>query len=328
MEGRVELELWEYKRPFVIARGALTHALNLTITLEQDGAVGRGEAEPHESDFHIGEAMRDEAEALLQPPSLNQLHQHLSSASCSAPVRNAMDAALLDLEAKRTGVSVADRLEIAVPASLPVTGTVSLGTPEAMAKEALYKRAQCSIIKVKLGECDDRDGDRISAVRNAAPDHPLIVDANGGWTMAAFRTALPAMVEVGVDMIEQPLPPEKDHQLNGFVSPIDLCADEVLRDESSLAQLADCYSLINIKLDKCGGLSRGLELARKAKDRGLDYMVGSNGGTSLATAPAYLLAANGRYADIDSAPMLRDDRDSPMVFANGSVHAPSRSLWG
>lgn len=324
----VRLEFWRYRRPFIIARGALYEAANLVVELTDGKYTSRGEGEPHESDFGVAEAARLEAQRFLAEDSGGLTREGLVSRLAPGAVRNAIDCALWDLEAKTAGVSVAELAGLDVPESLPITGTVSCDRPKIMAAEALEKAAEASVLKIKLGKGAEFDRARIDAVRAAVPGVRLIVDANGGWNLEDLRSLAPFMAELGVEMIEQPLPAGSDAHVSEVRSPVPLCADESVTDTASLEVLAPGYSLINIKLDKCGGLTEGLALASAAKARGLDFMVGSNGGTSLAAAPAYLLAAGARYADIDSPLLLAKDREPGLRFECARVHRPPASLWG
>ncbi|MEM9743681.1 MAG: dipeptide epimerase [Pseudomonadota bacterium] len=324
----VELERWPYQRPFIIARGTFTHALNLVVTLQEGPWIGRGECEAHEYDQDRANGLRDRARAFLEAhaPALDR--DRLATLLEAGPLRNAIDCALWDLEAKRSQVSVAARLGPLHLTRLPITGTVSLDEPAVMAAQAQSLVASASVLKLKLGTTATQDRDRLAAVRTACPDHELIVDANGGWTADDFARMVPALADSRVRLIEQPLAPGRDTNLLDVASPIPLCADEGLTDRHSLAVLPPGYSVINIKLDKCGGLTEALALTEDAKARGIDYMVGSNGGTSLAAAPAFWLGAEARVVDIDSPTMLASDRPAAMRFSDGWVFAPTTELWG
>jgi L-alanine-DL-glutamate epimerase-like enolase superfamily enzyme len=325
---RVRLEFWRYRRPFIIARGALHEAANLVVELSDGVATGRGESEPHESDFDVAESARLEAGRFLAAEAASLSRETLGSRLRPGAVRNAIDCALWDLDAKRAGKRAAELAGLSLPESLAITGTVSCDTPDIMAREAMEKASAASVLKIKLGAGVELDRARMQAVRAAAPDARLIVDANGGWDLATLTALAPFLAGLGVEMIEQPLPAGGDALLAEAKSPTPICADESVTDTASLHSLAAGYSLINIKLDKCGGLTEGLALAKAARAKGLDFMVGSNGGTSLAGAPAYLLAGQARYADIDSPLLLAEDRRPGLTFADGRVHCPPSALWG
>ena len=325
----VRLEHWRYRRPFIIARGALDAAFNLVVEVQAGGQRGRGEAEPHESDDTLCEAALAAARDVLAGAGERLTRADLAALLPAGAIRNAIDCALWDLAAKERGVAAADLAGIALPPRLPITGTVSFDAPDVMAEEARDKAPHAAILKLKLGEPGEADAARVQAVRAAVPQARLIVDANEGWDRATLTRLAPVLAQAGVEMIEQPLPAGGDAAIAEAASPVMLCADESVTDTASLERLPPGYGMINIKLDKCGGLTEGLRLAQAARARGLAFMVGSNGGTSLAAAPAYLLAATGAcYADIDSPLLLAQDRAPGMTFAGGFVHAPISDLWG
>lgn len=323
------LELWRYRRPFIIARGALEAAVNLVVEVNDGATRGRGEAEPHESNLAISEAALAEASDFLAAHGAGLTRATLAALLPPGAIRNAVDCALWDLEAKQRGTTAAALAAITLPPRLPITGTVSFDDPAVMAAEAREKAPHAGILKIKLGEPGDADAARIAAVRAAVPEARLIADANGGWDMATLTLLAPLLAEAGVEMIEQPLPAGADAAIAEARSPVVLCGDESVTDLASLGRLAAGYGMINIKLDKCGGLTEGIALAAAARARGLAFMVGSNGGTSLAAAPAFVLAAMGAcYADIDSPLLLAEDRAPGMRFAGGQVYAPTADLWG
>ncbi|MEL7285764.1 MAG: dipeptide epimerase [Pseudomonadota bacterium] len=324
----IEVERWAYRRPFTIARTRLTHAANLRATVTDGTFVGRGECEPHESDMQIVEHTESHGREFLRDHGSRLDRQRLAALMPCSPLRNAIDCALWDLEAKQNQTSVAALLDIELPPSLPITGTVSLGPAADMVDEAISVSAESSIIKIKLGGLIDEDARRIEAVRAAVSDKIFIVDANEGWSLAGLSQIAPVLAANGVAMIEQPLKRNADFHIADAKVSVSLCADESITDRQSLKRLPKGYDTINIKLDKTGGLTEALALISAARDRGLDYMVGSNGGTSIAAAPAYLLAANARFADIDSPMMLADDIAGGMQFAEGHVFAPTSALWG
>ncbi|MEO0465846.1 MAG: dipeptide epimerase [Pseudomonadota bacterium] len=325
----MSLEDWPYRRPFKIARATLTHATNLQISVSDGFHVGAGECEPHETDRSFAETVNNSAEAFLHSQGNDLERNALQNALPASPIRNAIDCALWDLEAKRLKTPVSSLIAPGGSSRLPITGTVSLDKPSVMAEEAASVAPDASVLKVKLGGAPAEDIARLKHVRAACPDQEIIVDANGGWDVRGLETTGIALHHLGVRLIEQPLPPGEDQHLSTVNCPVPLCADESVTDAASLDALPCGYAAINIKLDKCGGLTEALELADAAKERGLRFMVGSNGGTSLAAAPAYWLAARGAiYADIDSPKMLARDRPEAMVFEDGFVHAPSTDLWG
>jgi L-alanine-DL-glutamate epimerase-like enolase superfamily enzyme len=239
--------------------------------------------------------------------------------------RNALDCALIDLEAKTSGQPAWRLLGLAPPQACTTAYTVSLGSPEAMA-EAAGRAAQRKLLKIKLG--GDGDLQRIAAVRRAAPNAELIVDANEAWTSDDLGANLAACADAGVTLVEQPLPAGHDAALSRIKRPIMVCADESVHDRASLADLRGRYDAVNIKLDKTGGLTEALALADAARAEGLEVMVGCMVGTSLAMAPAMLLTSYARFVDLDGPLLLARDRSDGLRFEDSLVYPPEASLWG
>ena len=258
----------------------------------------------------IGRGLNREALQAAMPPSA---------------ARNALDCALLDLEAKQIGIRIWDRLGRPAPRACVTAYTISLGSPETMAA-ATAKAAHRPLLKIKLG--GEGDGIRIATVRKAAPDSELIVDANEAWTEANLEQNLVACAEAGVTLVEQPLPAGQDGRLAHIQRPIAVCADESVHDRASLAGLRDRYDAINIKLDKTGGLTEALAMADAAAAEGFDIMVGCMVGTSLAMAPAMLLAQQARFVDLDGPLLLKRDRDGGLRYDGSLVYPPDAGLWG
>jgi L-alanine-DL-glutamate epimerase-like enolase superfamily enzyme len=239
--------------------------------------------------------------------------------------RNALDCAFWDLEAKISGQRVWELLEQPAPQPLTTAYTLSMDSPENMHKAAL-ENAHRPLLKLKLG--GERDTERVRAVRKGAPAARLIVDANEGWDIAVYRQRVPEMLQLGVEMIEQPLPAADDEALRTLERPIPICADESCHDRGSLKDIVDRYDMINIKLDKAGGLTEALELRNAATANGLRVMVGCMLATSLAMAPATLLAQGVSIVDLDGPLLLERDRQPGLLFERGLVHPPPRKLWG
>mgnify|MGYP005838583639 CR=1 FL=1 len=319
----LRIERWPLARPFVIARGTFTHAAVLVAEVAQDGHVGRGEAAGMSARGDTPEAMVEEAEAVRAAVEAGAGRAQLAGLLPPGGARNALDCALWELEARLAGRSVSDLTGLA-PAGVTTVKTVSIGTPEAMAEEAA-KLAGFPIVKVKLG-ADDPVA-RVAAVRAALPGARLIVDANAAWTPDLLRRVAPALAGLGVEMIEQPCPPALDGALARQDSPVPLCADESCLGPDDLPRLG-AFGLVNIKLDKTGGLTGALALARAAQAAGLGLMVGSMLGTCLAMAPASLIAPMCRYVDLDGPLLLARDRP-PGMAADGS-HVPPLvpRVWG
>jgi L-alanine-DL-glutamate epimerase-like enolase superfamily enzyme len=248
----------------------------------------------------------------------------LQQALPAGAARNALDCAFWDLEAKRAGVPVHALAGLPPPRPLVTAYTISLGTPEAMARAAA--EAKRPVLKIKLGGEGDRA--RLLAVRSAMPDAQLIVDANEGWAPAALPENLAACAEAGVALIEQPLPAGNDDALAAIRRPVPVCADESIHDRSSLASLAGKYDAVNIKLDKTGGLTEALALADAAERNGFMLMVGCMVATSLAMAPALLVAQRARFVDLDGPLLLSKDREDGLSYDGSLVHPATRRLWG
>jgi L-alanine-DL-glutamate epimerase-like enolase superfamily enzyme len=251
--------------------------------------------------------------------------QALQSAMPPSAARNALDCALLDLEAKRGGLRIWDHLGRPVPTRSTTAYTISLGTPATMA-EATAKAAYRSLLKIKLG--GDGDEMRIAAVRKAAPAAELIVDANEAWTEDNLERNLAACAHAGVTLVEQPLPAGKDEALARIKRPIMVCADESVHERASLAGLRHRYDAVNIKLDKTGGLTEALAMADAATAEGFSIMVGCMVATSLAMAPAMLLVQQARFVDLDGPLLLARDRENGLRYDDSLVYPPEAALWG
>lgn len=316
------------REPFRIARCTTTHSLMMVVELHAEGFTGRGECEPHETD----EAMLDEAVAevmTLAPLFAEGVgRSELGAALPRGPVRNAVDCALWDLDAKRGRVSAAALAGLPPLQPCPTVYTLGIDAPEAMARKASDK-SDWTRFKIKLGGTEAaRDLARVEAIRRARPDADLIVDANGGWSIELLEQMAPAFAALDVRLIEQPLRPEADEALVGYRSPVPLCADEACLDRSSLPGIIGRYDYINIKLDKTGGLTEALALADAAEAAGLGIMVGCMTGTSLAMAPALLVAQRAAFVDLDGPMLLAEDRPHGMRYENGFVHPADPILWG
>jgi len=262
---------------------------------------------------------------MREPLSRGLDRQVLQAAMAPGAARNALDCALLDLEAKTNGKRVWDLLGRPAPNACITAYTISLGTPEIMAA-ATAKAAHRPLLKIKLG--GDGDGARIAAVRKAAPDSELIVDANEAWTPDNLAQNLKDCAEAGVTLVEQPLPAGRDEALRHIRRPIAVCADESVHDRASLSGLRERYDAVNIKLDKTGGLTEALAMADAARALGFEIMVGCMVATSLAMAPAMLLASQARFVDLDGPLLLASDRDAGLRYDGSLVYPPEAALWG
>jgi L-alanine-DL-glutamate epimerase-like enolase superfamily enzyme len=236
-----------------------------------------------------------------------------------------VDCALWDLEAKRVGKRAWDLAGLSEPGPEITAYTLSLGTPEKMQEQAA-KNAHRPLLKIKLGTPDDMP--RLEAVRAGAPEAKIIVDANEGWSAEVYADLAPHLVRLGVALVEQPLPAADDDALIGMERPVPVCADESCHDRSSLPHLKGKYDVVNIKLDKTGGLTEALALKQAAMAEGYDIMVGCMVGSSLAMAPAVLVAQGVMVTDLDGPLLLAEDRDEPLIFDEAGVHPPTAALWG
>jgi L-alanine-DL-glutamate epimerase-like enolase superfamily enzyme len=325
-ELTVEVERFPVAGRFTIARGSRTEIVVVTATISQGAARGRGECVPYarygetvESVSALIEGMRERIEAGLARTELQE-------AMPAGAARNALDCALWDLEAKLSGVPAHVAAGIDRLAPVTTAYTISLDTPDAMA-EATARAASRPILKIKLG-APDGDLARIAAVRAAAPDSTLIADANEGWTDENLARHLAACAEAGFALIEQPVPADRDHILADRPRDVMICADESLHDRHGLAGLVGRYDAINIKLDKAGGLTEALALAGDAQRLGFSIMIGCMLGTSLAMAPAMLLAPKARFVDLDGPLLLARERDNGLRYEGSTVYPPPPSLWG
>jgi L-alanine-DL-glutamate epimerase-like enolase superfamily enzyme len=324
MRGTARLERWPLKESFGIARGVSTESHVLHVTLEHAGIVAQGEAEAAEyTEEQALERLR-ECQAFLSQMPQDYTRARLQEDLPAGPVRNAVDCAFWDLESKQRGMRAWDIAGIE-EGRVRTLYTIGLDTPEVMAARAAA-HAEWPWLKVKLGGPGDRE--RIAAVRRAAPRARLLVDANGGWTLEELNVYAPELAALGVSVIEQPLAPGADAALAGWKGPLPLCADESCTDRSSLAALPDGYGYVNIKLDKTGGLTEALALAAAAHKQGLRLMVGCNLGTSLATAPAMLIARLAEIVDLDSPLLLARDREPALVYDHDLIEWPEYKLWG
>jgi L-alanine-DL-glutamate epimerase-like enolase superfamily enzyme len=319
------IERWPIAGSFTISRGAKTEAVTVVAEVSQGGRSGRGECTPYPRYGETPEATLAALLAMQEPLSRGLDRTALQAAMPPGAARNALDCALLDIEAKTAGLRVWSLLGRPAPRSCTTAFTISLGTPEAMGA-ATAKAAHRPLLKIKLG--GDGDGARIAAVRKAAPESELIVDANEAWTPDNLEQNLQACARAGVTLVEQPLPAGKDEALARIKRPIAVCADESVHDRASLADLRGRYDAVNIKLDKTGGLTEALLMADAAQALGFEIMVGCMVATSLAMAPAMLLAPQARFVDLDGPLLLARDRADGLRYDGSLVYPPEAALWG
>lgn len=322
----VEVERFPIAGRFTIARGSRTEAVVVTATIRDGGAVGRGECVPYARYGETVEGVAAAIEGLRDGVEGGMDRLRLQSALPAGAARNALDCALWDLEAKLSGVPAHVSAGIDRTAGVTTAYTLSLASPAEMG-EAARAAAARPILKIKLG-APEGDEARIAAVREAAPDTTLIVDANEGWNPDNLQRNLDACAAAGAVLIEQPLPAAADGALESASRSVAICADESLHDRNGLERLLGRYDAINIKLDKAGGLTEALALAVEAQRLGLTIMVGCMLGSSLAMAPALLLAPAARFVDLDGPLLLARDREPGLTYDGSVIRPAPRSLWG
>lgn len=325
LEPTVRVETWPLAQPFIISRGAITTVAVVVVELLDGHLRGRGECCPVE---HFGESVAGVQAAILEilgqlrtVADWDQLHDRVPAGAA----RNAVDCAIWDLRAKRAGVGISALLDLAPLRPVETVFTISLQSPEAMALAAAAATGH-DILKLKLGAPGDID--RVRAIRKAVPDKRLVVDVNEAWSRADLDVCLPVMAEAGVLMVEQPLKAGEDAALDGVSRAIPLGADESCHTTADLDRVLGRYDVINIKLDKTGGLTEALRLSAAARQHGLDTMVGCMLGTSLAMAPAMVIAQTCRFVDLDAPLLIGADRAPSLSYKDGLVHPPSPALWG
>ena len=317
----VTAETFRLAQVFTISRGSRTEARVLTVRATEGGITGRGECVPYARYGETLDSVAAQVEALPAGLDRHRLQEILEPGAA----RNAVDCALWDLEAKRAGRRVWELAGLPAPGPMVTAYTLSLDTPEAMRAQAAAN-AHRPLLKIKLGTADDMP--RLEAVRAGAPKAKIIVDANEGWTAEIYADLAPHLVRLGVALVEQPLPAGADEMLGEIARPLPVCADESCHDRASLADLAGKYDMINIKLDKTGGLTEALALRDVAHAQGYGIMVGCMVGSSLAMAPAVLVAQGADVVDLDGPLLLAEDRDHPLHYDGAGVHPPEAALWG
>ncbi|WP_166416859.1 N-acetyl-D-Glu racemase DgcA [Cochlodiniinecator piscidefendens] len=321
MKISVSPDTFKLAQVFTISRGSRTEAKVLTVKVEKNGVVGWGECVPYARYDETLESVTAEIEALSGDITRQALYDLLPAGAA----RNAVDCALWDLEAKTAGKRVWELLGLPAPKPEITAYTLSLDTPEKMQIQAA-ENAFRPLLKIKLGTPDDMP--RLEAVRAGAPKSKIIVDANEGWSAEVYSELAPHMVRLGVQLVEQPMPAGQDQMLAEIERPLPVCADESCHDRSSLPDLKGKYDVINIKLDKTGGLTEALALREAGIEQGYGVMVGCMVGSSLAMAPATLVAQGAAVTDLDGPLLLAEDRDEPLKFDAEGVHAPEAALWG
>ena len=317
----VRSESFPLAQTFTISRGAKTTADVVVVELSRDGRVGRGECVPYPRYNESVAGTIDALESLQAGLDQAALQRALPPGAA----RNALDCALWDLEAKLSDCPAYELAGLAAPRPISTAYTLSLDDPETMGRAAA-QHADRPLLKIKLAGRDDLD--RVAAIRDNAPASTLIVDANEGWSADQVEPLSAELARLGVALIEQPLPADQDALLAEFEHPVPFCADESCHTAADLAELASRYECVNLKLDKTGGFSEGLRLATEARACGLDLMVGCMIATSLAMAPAVLLAQQARFVDLDGPLLLQKDREHGLRYEGSLLHPPHPQLWG
>ena len=319
------IEHWPLGQAFTISRGSKTEAIVVVAEVSDGVHTGRGECVPYPRYGETPEGTLSAIAAMSETLRRGMDRAALQAAMPAGAARNAVDCALWDLAAKATGRRVWELIGLPEPRPLKTAYTISLGAPEVMAIDAA-KAAHRPLLKVKLG--GDGDEARIAAVRRAAPNSELVVDANESWSAPNLERNLAACAASGVTLIEQPLPAGKDDLLATIKRPLVVCADESVHDRASLDALRDKYDAVNIKLDKTGGLTEALAMSETARALGLRTMVGCMVSTSLSMAPALMVAQHADVIDLDGPLLLARDRDDGLRYDGSIVHPPSKELWG
>jgi L-Ala-D/L-Glu epimerase len=322
LKVQATVETWPIAGTFVISRGAKREATVVVAQVSDGSCTGRGECTPYARYGETADGVRAAIIAQGEVRGRVELAQRMPAGAA----RNALDCALWDWEAKRAGTGAASLAGLPALHAVTTAYTISLGVPEEMAAKASVAARSMPLLKLKLGA--DGDGERMRRVRAACPATRLIVDANEAWTPEALPQLMRAAAETGIEMIEQPLPAGADAVLAEVQHTVPVCADESLHTRADLAELMRRYDAINIKLDKAGGLTEALALAAAARAAGLKIMVGCMVATSLAMAPALLLAQGADWVDLDGPLLLARDRQPGLRYEGALVHPPQPELWG
>ena len=329
LELRAQIAEWPLAGIFTISRGSKTQATVVEVTIEEGGVIGRGECVPYSRYDETIESVMDQIRGaepwLATQAGPGATRTGLVARLPAGAARNAIDCALWDLEAKQQRKRVWQLASCDPPQAVVTAYTLSLGSAEAMGNSA-FEHAHRPLLKLKLDR--NQPIERVTAVRNAAPNAQLIVDANEAWRPDDLTEWLPALAELGVELVEQPLPAGSDDALGGLSSPIPIGADESCHTVADLERLLARYQMVNIKLDKTGGLTEALALRSAAMELGLEFMVGCMVGTSLSMAPATLLTPGARFVDLDGPLLLAHDRVPGLHYGVATVHPPDPSVWG
>lgn len=321
----VAVQTWALARAFTIARGTKTAAEVICVEIDDDGNVGRGECVPYPRYGETAARVAGDIERLRPAIEAGLSRQELQDLLPAGAARNALDCALWDLEAKASGRRVWELAGLAPPAAIVTAETIAIDSPQAMAAAAA-RLADRPLLKIKVGA--DAVLERVGAVREAAPLARLIVDANEGWSGELLMAVCEPLAALGVEVIEQPLRAGDDDAIAGFRPELTLCADESCHTVADLIRLADRYQMVNVKLDKAGGLTGAIALVAAAREHGIGLMIGCMVATSLAIAPAQLLAGQADFVDLDGPLWLAADRQPGLRFEAGWLYPAEPALWG
>jgi L-alanine-DL-glutamate epimerase-like enolase superfamily enzyme len=315
---------WPLDKPFRISRGSSTEARVVVVTVTDGHHTGRGEAVPISRYNQTVESVLAQVESMKSEKILDR--KEMQQLLPAGAARNALDCALWDLDAKVSGKRAWELANLPIVPEVETSFTISLDTPAAMAAAA-KANANAPILKLKLGG-DDVDLARVEAVREAAPTARLLIDANESWSPSHYRENVPALKKLGIELIEQPFPADADDVLEELDHPVPVCADESCHTSADLPRLTNRYEVLNVKLDKTGGLTEALLLTERARENGFKLLIGCMVCTSLGIAPARLLASAADYVDLDGPLLLARDRDHALFFHDGKIGLPSPALWG
>ncbi|CPR18228.1 L-Ala-D/L-Glu epimerase [Brenneria goodwinii] len=318
-------ESWPLQGTFTISRGSKSQANVVVVALRCGDATGYGECTPYARYGESIESVMTQIAALSDDIRHGLDRERLQTRLPAGAARNALDCAFWDLECKQHNQRIWQRLNLPTPQVLETAYTLSLDTPARM-QQAAQQNANRPLLKLKLADKDDLA--RVAAVRKGAPSARLIVDANEGWDAELYLKLVPELAALGVAMIEQPLPAGKDAVLAELPHPIPICADESCHDSHSLAAIAGRYDMINIKLDKTGGLTEALRLRASALAQGMQIMIGCMVSTSLSMAPAFIVAQGAQVVDLDGPLLLQRDRTNGLRYDGSQIHASESALWG
>lgn len=317
-------ETWPLKNVFRISRGERTESQVVVVTVTDGQHTGRGEAVPIRRYQQTTASVLEQIESIKRGKRLDR--QKLQTLLPGGAARNALDCALWDLNSKQSGKRTWELANVPMKSEVETSFTISLDSPDKMGAGA-KANATAPMLKLKLGG-DDVDLARVEAVREAAPDARLLIDANESWSPAHYQKIISALKILGVELIEQPFPANSDEVLESLEHPIPVCADESCHTTEDLPRLAKRYEMINVKLDKTGGLTEALRLCGRARESGFKLLIGCMVGTSLSMAPARILASAADYVDLDGPLLLARDRDHGLIYRNGKIDLPSPELWG